>query len=614
MLNAFIMAVITMFLVVAFEQMLENGKLVEEEKDGTRRRFLLPRGDIWLEAVGIGLVVGVINYLATRLPETSLWVAPVMLIVMCGLFVWLMRRWRKDGGTFKEMIPVILLAVLFFFVAKAAAWTTTRLITGAFLASLVVTIPTLFLIATIGFFVIDFFYFRYRNMNKVKNGDDEETVREKEEKTKTNHALGIAAIVVTTLLLLVALFKGVDWPAVRSTENAEAASVVEIEPVVITQQPIATNTATEPESWYRFYNAELLKDDDVLNDYNFGSNPYREDWKAADYDRDFRERLRNDPALAAADMAWLDANVGTRYLGEFYESCKGDWAKTINTTKVRFIEDQETYYKTLDAFFAYLDSAEVSIKKGSDLDDQMYMNPYTVDGVPDVIVMETIDHEGLFLVYTFTIKGQTFEVAYRIECGYQPTNVEEVMKITPQENPNKPSTPSNPTTPVPVGPNPTPVPVTPTPVPVTPTPVPVTPTPVPVTPTPVPVTPTPNPTKNPELAPKENTEPNDDPGPGPDTNAGVGATQSTSDRDDTSTSYQSYDDYKTDVEDLGKINETQSTGGDSNTPSTSVSGATVDNNGSQIDTPTAVTAPATEAETGSAISDSPGEAWGGPPD
>ena len=632
-----VVAVITMLLVVTFEQMLENGKLVKEVENG-RRKLIFPKDGSVIEAIGFGVVVGAINYFAPRLTQGSLWVAPVMLVVMCALFVWLMWRWKEDGGTFKEMIPLILLAVLFFFTAKATAWMTTKLITGTFLASLVVTIPTLFLIATIGFFVIDFFYFRYRNMNKIKNGDDEETIREKKEKTRTNHALGIVAIVVTTIALLIAFFKGVDFSESPRSESAE--TIVDVQPIVLTAQPAPIISEYEP--WYVFYNRELLEDNDVSNDYNFGKNPYNEEWTALDYDYDFRGRIGKDPALAAGDMAWLDAIVGTRYLGEFYESCKGDWAKTINTTKVEFINNQGLYYKTLDAFFAFLDTGEVSIKKGSDLDDQMYMNPYTVDGVPDVIVMETTDHEGLFLVYTFTIKEQKFEVAYRIECGYQPTNVEEVMGITPQEAPT-PTTPV-PATPAPVTPvDPTPAPVvTPTPTPTvtstpaptetptvtatpspTPTLTPVPPTPTPTakpTPTPVPVTPTPNPTKNPEAAPKINTEQNDDSGPGPDTNAGVGATQSPQDRDDASTSYQSYEDYRAAVDELEKINETQKVGGSSNTPSTSVTPSassgkvTVDNNGSKIDTPTAVTAPATVAGTGTAISDSPGEAWGGPPD
>ena len=354
-------------------------------------------------------------------------------------------------------------------------------------------------------------------------------------------------------------------------------------------------------SWYAFYNLSLQKDNNTKNDYNFGEdlkalNPNVE-LTAKNYDLDFRERIKIDPALGAADMAWFDAILGTRYLGVFYEECKGNWATTMNSAKDYWCEHQLEYYQTLDAFFAFLDSGTVSLKEGSGIQDQMYMNPNTASKIPDIIVKTTDQESGLFLVYTLTVKGNTFEVMYRTECGYQPTNVEEVMNITPQNKSTDP-TPS----PSPVNPTPSPSPVNPTPAP---------------SPTPTPSNPK-DPTKGTQGDP---VKPNDDKGPGEDTNNGVGATESKKDRDDTSTSYDSYEDYREDMNELEDINDTQKTGDDKNTPSIIVSPSTdVDNNGDKgtgnggINEPTPTAPVVTEADTGKTIDETPGEAWGGPPD
>ena len=130
-------------------------------------------------------------------------------------------------------------------------------------------------------------------------------------------------------------------------------------------------------------------------------------------------------------------------------------------------------------------------------------------------------------------------------------------------------------------------------------------------------------TKDPNEAPATNTEPNDDSGPGPSTNTGEGSSVSSEDQSTNSTSYESYEEYENDVAELVEINENQSTGSDDSTPSTPAptSDTTVDNNGDSgtdtsapINEPTPVTPPATEAETGEPISNSPGEAWEGPAD
>ena len=512
----------------------------------------------WPTAVGIGATTGLINYFAPKLVEIQA-VEWLFFLTMIGLFVWLMSWWHRDGSEWKEMVPFVILIIMFTMVTASVAWT---LGASDFWSSVLLAVPTAMMIVSIGFIVIDFFYFRYRELKNVNKSG--------------NHMAGIAGIVVATLLLLTLFGKSVAW--------SQFGQVV--------PEADASDAATEEKAsddWLHFYNPELLNDNDGDNDYNFGKNPLTSGWSAEDYDKELRRRMREDPALGAADMAWLDAIVGTRYLGEFYESCKGDWAKTINTSKETWMKDQTAYYDTLDAYFKFLDSAKkVEIKKVSGLDDQMYMNPYTKDSVPDVIVMETLDHEGTFLVYTFVIKGTTFEVAYRIECGYQPTNVEEVMDWTPepQPTPGPGGSPGKGSDPEPGkgggGPTPTPTP-----------------------------TPSKHPVKDPTQAPKKNTEPNDNKGPGAPAKA-----------PENGTTKQNKQQYDNDVKEMKDIQNNQKTGNDNNKPSTPApsSNTKVDNNGDKgtgnggANTPTPTKEKAKEADTGKEINSSPGEAWGGPKD
>ena len=575
-------------------------------------------------AVCLGVVIGVVNYFTPKL--MSPWLAGLFVAIMIAYYVYLVWWWLDDDASWREAGLFVLLAVMPFFTMKATVMALAANWDSAFWTSLVSKIPMLILVATIGYFVIDALYL----ISKGKMGAAKEIFR----------WLGRAAIVLTTLLLIVTLtkvnWKAFSWPA-RVSADAE---ITQTEPPA--EEP-KEDTKEEPEKpWSAFYNLALTTDEDPENDYNFGYNPrdFYPDWEKAEdaaklFDADMRKRMSGtekkgaDVALGAANMAWLDANVGTRYLGEFYESCKEDWAKTMNEAKVSFMKNQGLYKETLEAFFKYLDHAvKVEVKDAADMDDQMYMNPYTFDHVPDIVVFKTKDHTGKFLVYTFNIKGELVEVAYRIDCGYQPTNVEKVMKITPTTKPtddkptgggdkptgggDKPTPPSGggdkPTPPSGGGDKPTP----------------------------------PGggdkPTDgNGKKDPKEGTQgdlvkPNDDPGPGPDTNNGKGAKESTEDLPTNSNHHESYSEYKEDVEELKEVNESQKTDEDSNEPSTKPkktdpveTPVTVDNNGDKgtngkdgIDVPTPVVTPrAEDAETGKPITNNPsnpaGE-WEGPPD
>ena len=629
LLSAIFVAAIICFLTVVIDALLtdgatcvsSNGKEYEHKKSKSFGEFLgTVDQDMWAKAIIFGVMAGAIIYLA---PKTGTIIAVVLYAVAIGLMFYYFSWWKAEGSAFKEFIFFLVIQIVLYYVAMAPGAIIASALGGGFFSKLVSFAPGFIRGFICWYMVISILYYRYEQSQKTRN-------EEKIKKGKTSRLIGRILFVLAIIILLLSLFSLFKLAGPIDFEF-DASSIIKTDlslPQILQKGGIEVPSAEEEalpsesidfapadtsQAWYYFYNTEVLKDNDKNNDFNFGPNPYNKGEVASYYDASFRNRMRLDPALAAADMAWLDAIVGTRYMGSFYEECKGEWASTINTAKVKFMEDKTLFDKTLEAYFAFLNSAtSVELRYvDAGLEDQMYMNGYTVDGVPDVIVMKTTDHDGWFLTYTFVIKGQKFEVSYRIDCGYQPTNVEKVMNIKPQPKPTPTPTP----TPGP-GPGPTP---TPTP---TPTPGP-TPTPTP-TPTPGP-TPTPTPT-DPIKDPTEGTDVggNDNPGPGESTNTGVGSNTSAADQP-TNSDHMTHEEYVETIQELHDINEEQHVGGDPNTPTVETPPDThVDNNGDNgtgnggIDVPTPVSEPVhIESPSGeqSSISEEPaGEAWDGPPD
>lgn len=560
----------------------------------------LDTSEFWRTVI-VGLIVGVICAITPALPSWGLpeiataVISMAFLITIITLMVFTVCWFCEEGESNVELALTLalvgILLLVTFSVANIAAAGMTAPMQGVFNFLL----PLLAGIAAVAVILSNALRFRA----EMAVTDD---------KIRLFNNLNIGVFVIAGIIA-VALIGSFAWGQIGKVGAVSG---------------VRQASAAEGNSWVHFYNLDLQNDGDKDNDFNFGPNPYKEN-EAKDakyYDTEFRERLKKDPALAAADTAWLDANVGTRYLGEFYESCQHDWAKTMNEAKERFAADQSAYYKNLDAYFRFLDAAEsVTLEPCHGVSDQMYMNPYTPTGNPDVIVMRTDDHSGWELVYTFRIKDNIKKVAYRINCGYQPTDVEAVMGITPQSAPEPQpvivpgDNPSSDPQPQP-GPNPG-------------------------------TDPQPQPSDNPSSDPQKqpggdpSSDPQKQPGdnpdsydkdpnkgpdvkpgePDPNTNNPEDPNHSTADRPDNSTSFPDYDTYRDWMDELEEINDNQQVGGDPNTPSTPTPPeTTVDNNADQgtgyggIDTPTPVSEPAHEADTGRAIDSTPGEAWGGPKD
>ena len=598
--------------------------LYNRRSDGTSQ-IVWPH---WIAAAVTGFFVSGMNYCMNFQPLMPF--APVFLIIMVALSVAVVVLYRKNGSSLVEVLVSLFLLYQFYLVTETFAYVTSSIIWPVRpVSSIVAALPWRVFLLCGGFIVVDFLYYLYRHNENVLWRIIAWIVK-----------LFIIAVFVSSLGLQIpkidisrlwsgrALLRGFD--TVESTSGNESATTTEVaatesgEPVATevaatesgesatTTEAVAIEETSEAVdySWLHWYNLDLLNNQDPEDNYNFGESPVVAEGTPEDYDKEVRSRMWDDPALGAADMAWLDSIVGTRYLGEFYESCKGDWAKTMNMSKDTWAEDWDLYHRTLTAFFKYLDNADemyIEVRQ-SGLEDQMYMNPYTITGVPDVIVLKTPDRAGTFLVYAFVIKGVRFEVAYRCDCGFQPANVEKIMRIEPLEEPPEPvyspsiveettKTPkttraeeeeisnpkieTDPSKPVretdsskphkeetePSEPETTKKETEPTKPETTTAPPETTKKetdpPKPETTTAPPETtkketdpPKPErPSKEPEEAPSENLEPNDDiKGPGKDNNAGVGAERSLEDQAENSDHLDSYEEYKEKVKELEEAN------------------------------------------------------------
>lgn len=597
LLSSIILGLVVTFLVSACYQVMNAGALLAKSKNP----FAAVATSEWLISIAVGLIAFFGNYFASKvgigIAIVFLSVETIVMLAICFAAHGSEREGFPDGcSTAKEYLPFALIELLFTLVAMGASTRIAEFITNPFWASVVAIIPWMAFIVILTSFVVD--YFNYRR------------------KDEENNTFGVLAIIVAIIGLACLVWLIATHVNFNKPEPEPVVAVVEeTKPEPETLAPVSEVAELEEVApSYHFFNLDL-QDGDADDDFNFGFDRYSaavtafeeskpeedeetfiKNWLIAD----FKESLEQDPALAAADLAYADSILGTRFMGVFYESAKQDWAQAINDAKETFADDSLTWQLATTEFFGMLGAAEPSVGKISQkVTDQMYQNPFTADPDkygPDVIVMETTDQIGHMLIFSLKIKGNTFKLGYRTECGYQPVNVAEVMKIAPTPNPNK--------TKQSVDPSPTPSP--------SPNP----------SPNPNP-NPTPGPDPDPDPDPKYNKDksegiqgdivnPNDNKGPGEDTNNGVGAKESTKDQP-TNSNKMSYDEYKEAIQELkGANNQKQDV-----VPS---SGTHVDDNSAKgtgnggIDTPTPVNQSTTTTDGHKLSDDKATGSWDGPAD
>jgi len=279
-----------------------------------------------------------------------------------------------------------------------------------------------------------------------------------------------AIIIIASALVLVAVIFGVMYNAEVIQKTTETTTVVEEEGhrgYDLGLQDEETEAIQIPETVYRYYNLELQDDGIKDNNFNFGHNPYEAaeaEYKESDGDKNvfilkyilsnFEARMtpgeNGDPAFMAAHAAYMDAVLGTRTMGSFYDEVDKNWSLAINNARNTYETNSqewelaaEKYKKTLQAANGTTYLIEVNGKtdafvvngKKYTVTDQMYMFPLSSDLRPDVIVMtqdeDNSDANYHVLMYALNIKRHEYVLMYKVECGFQPLNVLNVMKVEP---------------------------------------------------------------------------------------------------------------------------------------------------------------------------------------
>ena len=58
---------------------------------------------------------------------------------------------------------------------------------------------------------------------------------------------------------------------------------------------------------------------------------------------EFCDRLKHDPVMAAACLAYVDRRIGTCFTGKYYYEIKENWIEEINKLADNFINDENLW-------------------------------------------------------------------------------------------------------------------------------------------------------------------------------------------------------------------------------------------------------------------------------
>ncbi len=212
-----------------------------------------------------------------------------------------------------------------------------------------------------------------------------------------------------------------------------------------------------------YYNNDVQDDGVDANNYNFGPDRYAAAVEAVksgaavsilDYiAKDFFESIAVDPALCAAIAFDMDERLAfdDKILVDEQNELIGQRA---NKAHLHFLRKHAYWERVVKLIVERLTSGEKELIEIVGYTSSMYQHHNGLDGnKPSVVVRNSRNSGGHFIQFNL---GKLGVVRYRLECGYQPVDIDEYWPV-----PDKPDIPDNPTPPTP--PQPTPDPPEPTP-------------------------------------------------------------------------------------------------------------------------------------------------------
>lgn len=208
--------------------------------------------------------------------------------------------------------------------------------------------------------------------------------------------------------------------------------------------------------WYKFRNLELQDDGIDGNDWNVGPDPTlsltkeEKEELAADPDgfwhKKLKERGDEDLLVRALVMACEDVSLGTGLLDSLTDELNG-WSAVNPFDQVDkaikvFAADKELCDKYWNKALEILDSADKSeVVKAEKLHYLVYISPgkNTIDGKPEVAILETEGKMEDCIVYTFIRDGKKVDLAFSINDGFRPCVVDKIY-VAPTPSKTTPTT------------------------------------------------------------------------------------------------------------------------------------------------------------------------------
>ena len=206
-----------------------------------------------------------------------------------------------------------------------------------------------------------------------------------------------------------------------------------------------------------YFNNDVNADDIGNNNYNFGPDRYKQATEAVekkdaddiisyiatkDGKGDFFESIAVDPALCAAIALDMDESLNfpdeDKILIDEQDVVIGQRADAAH---LHFLKDNTYWERAVKLIKERLTSGEITIEKLTGYTSSMYQWHDHLEGnKPSVIVRNSTNSGGHFVQFDL---GKPGVVKYRLECGYQPVDVEY------WPTPDKPPVPDNPEPPEP---------------------------------------------------------------------------------------------------------------------------------------------------------------------
>ena len=220
------------------------------------------------------------------------------------------------------------------------------------------------------------------------------------------------------------------------------------------EEEIVEETA-EDEPWFKFYNLELLEDEDKTNDLNFGPDPTKgvsED-KLKDpqwSNKKLRKFMSYDPALTTATIVDIDDAFGAGIINTvmywYFEETSipilGNDEDIANFVTRLFRDNEDIFRKAQALVYEYLDLFEWDTGIAEICEDKMAMGVSVIDDTPNILFLKSKQKMKRFFRGTASIRGTKVEVAYNVTDGFIPTRVEKVY-VPPKPTSTPTSTPTD---------------------------------------------------------------------------------------------------------------------------------------------------------------------------